>query len=75
MNVHNVMLYVYYQDYNLLECDTVFVGRLVEIFPGKRQCLSSLGVTSQNTMAVIITALSNLFLTHVVICSEVYKSK
>lgn len=67
MNVHNVMLYVYYQDYDLLECAIVFVGRLVQIFPGKRQCLSSLGDTSQK-MAVIITAASHLLLTHVVTC-------
>jgi len=62
------MLYVYYQDYDLLECVIVFVVRLVQIFPGKGQCLSSLGVTSQKTMAVIITSASNLLLTHVVIC-------
>jgi hypothetical protein len=62
------MLYIYYQDYGLLECALVFIGRLVQTFPGKRQCLSSLGVTSQKTMAVIITAASNLRLTHVVIC-------
>ena len=70
MNVHNVILYVYYQDYDLLECVIVFVARMVEIFPAKRQSLSSLGVTSQKTMAVIITAASTLLLTHVVICDR-----